>query len=109
MNGLYATRKLKGLTQDKLSDLTGIAQSYLSEIERGVNKANQITRKKIQSVLGQVDWIETESVRLRETSYYKAERLLKRVVELTMSMEKSQKDEFRKLVYKYFKVRRNEK
>ena len=28
-------RTLKGLTQDKLSEITGISSDYLSEIERG--------------------------------------------------------------------------
>lgn len=102
MRNMYETRKSLNLTQDALSHLTGIAQSYLSEIERGVNKPTQATREKIQTILGPVDWIETGAITLRETSYYKAERLLKKVVELTMSMEKSQRVEFTQMVHKYF-------
>lgn len=110
MRSMYETRKSLNLTQDALSHLTGIAQSNISALERGIYKATQTTREKIERVVGQkIDWLENEKITLRETSYFKAERLLKKMVELTLTMEQEQKDEFRKLVYKYFKVRRNEK
>jgi transcriptional regulator with XRE-family HTH domain len=102
MNNLQTTRKAKGLTQDHVCRMTGINQGYFSELERGVNKPNQETRERIESVLGKIDWIETESIVLRDSDYYMAERLLKKLVELTLTLEKGQRSELIKLVHKYF-------
>jgi transcriptional regulator with XRE-family HTH domain len=96
-------RKQNGLTQETLSKLTGISQGYISNIENGNHKANEITRQKIELVLGKVDWIETETIIVRDADYYKAERLLKNLVELSLNMERGQRIEFIKIVRKYFK------
>jgi len=97
------TRRSLNLTQDQLSELTGISQSNLSAIENGKYKPNKSTREKIEKLLGKVDWIETENITLKKTNYFKAERLLKRTVELTLTMEDEQRNEFKRLVVKYFK------
>lgn len=103
MRNMKDTRRSLDLTQDQLSELTGIPQSNLSAIEHGKYKPNKSTREKIEKILGKVDWIETENITLRQTSFFKAERLLKRVVELTLTMEDQQRYEFQRLVFKYFK------
>ncbi|MBN2828828.1 MAG: helix-turn-helix transcriptional regulator [Candidatus Cloacimonetes bacterium] len=100
---MYDTRKTLQLTQEKLSELTGIAQSALSRLERGKYNPNQTTRDRIEAVIGKVDWIENEKIKLRKSSYFKAERLLKKIVELTLTMEATQKEEFKQLIFKYFK------
>lgn len=103
MRNMKDTRRSLNLTQDQLSELAGIPQSNLSAIEHGKYKPNNSTREKIEKILGKVDWIETENITLKQTNYFKAERLLKRMVELTLTMEDQQRDEFKRLVFKYFK------
>ena len=106
MRNMMDTRRSLNLTQDQLSEMTGIPQSNLSAIEHGKYKPNKSTRERIEKVLGKVDWIETEKITLRQTNYFKAERLLKQMVELTLTMDNQQKEDFQKLVVKYFKIRR---
>jgi transcriptional regulator with XRE-family HTH domain len=103
MRNMKDTRRSLNLTQDQLSELAGISQSNLSAIEHGKYKPNKSTREKIEKILGKVDWIETENITLKQTNYFKAERLLKRMVELTLTMEDKQRNEFKRLVFKYFK------
>lgn len=103
MRNMKDTRRSLNFTQDRLSELTGIPQSNLSAIEHGKYKPNQSTRDRIEKVLGKVDWIETEKLTLRQTSFFKAERLLKKIVELTLTMDDQHKTEFNRLVFKYFK------
>lgn len=103
MRNMKDTRRLLNFTQDQLSELTGIPQSNLSAIEQGKYNPTQSTRDRIEKVLGKVDWIETEKLTLRQTSFFKAERLLKKIVELTLTMDNQQKSDFNRLVFKYFK------
>jgi transcriptional regulator with XRE-family HTH domain len=103
MNNLQIQRRTKGLTQEEMSELTGIPQSYYSEIERGKNKPHDHTKQRIEKVLGRVDWIETGHIQLHNSSWYRAESLLKKLVEATFNMDASQKSEFTKMVHKYFK------
>ena len=103
MRNMKDTRRSLNFTQDRLSEMTGIPQQNLSALENGKYKPNLATRNKIEKVLGKVDWIETENITLKQTNYFKAERLLKRIVEMTLIMEDQQRDEFTRLVFKYFK------
>lgn len=103
MRNMKDTRRSLNFTQDRLSELTGIPQSNLSAIEHGKYNPTQSTRDRIEKVLGKVDWIETEKLTLRQTSFFKAERLLKKIVELTLTMDDRHKTEFNRLVFKYFK------
>lgn len=50
-NTIKQLRKEKGLTQDVLSGLAGIARSHLAMIENGSKKANLETLCKIASAL----------------------------------------------------------
>ena len=106
MNSLREIRVAKGLTQEKLSDLSGLYQEKISTVERGKTKANQQTRQKIEKALDRkVDWIETEGIQLKSPDWYEAERLLKRLVELTLSMDVADRDNFNKMFTKYFKLK----
>ena len=53
---LRQTRKANNLTQQALADLTGLTQATINNLEIGRHKAWQITREKIQAVLGKVDF-----------------------------------------------------
>ena len=103
MRNMRDTRRSLSITQDQLADETGIPQSNLSAIENGKYKPNQNTRQRIEQSLGKIDWIENEKITLRKDSYFNAERLLKKIVEMTLTMDDQQKDEFKQLLYKYFK------
>ncbi len=103
MRNMRETRKSLGITQDQLSDATGIPQSNLSAIENGKYNPHKATREKIEAVLGKVDWIENKTIKLRKTSFFKAEKLLKTIIELSLLMEQNEKEEFKQLIFKYFK------
>jgi predicted transcriptional regulator len=104
MNSLKQTRKAKGLTQRDLSERTGIVQSHISEIETGTFKANLSTRRKIEAVLGKVDWLETTVIRYcNNNSHYKAEQLVYKLIETTSLMDDVQKADINRLIHKYFK------
>jgi predicted transcriptional regulator len=103
MKAMKDRRRELHITQDVLADATGIPQQNISALEHGRFKPNQSTRSRIEKVLGKVDWIENEKIVLRKDSYFKAERLLKKIIELSLTMDAKQKDEFKQLVYKYFK------
>jgi transcriptional regulator with XRE-family HTH domain len=103
MKNMRETRRSKKMTQDRLSKLSGIYPSNISAIEHGRYKPNKRTRERIEHVLGPIDWVETEGITLQESSYFRAERLLKEIVEITFTMNNKQKEEFTQLVNKYFK------
>lgn len=107
MNSLRIERRSKGLTQEEMEEITGICQSYYSDIERGKHVPGEVTRRKIESALGgvKIDWLEHTGITLHNPDWYKAESLLKKLVEATFNMEKNQKIEFNKLVRKYFKLK----
>lgn len=52
----------KEITQQQLSDLTGIGKSSISQYVSGRNEPSKVNREKIQSVLGEFEIIETEDV-----------------------------------------------
>ena len=101
MTDLRETRKSKGLTLEQLSEKTGILHNYLSCLERGKYKANRQTRYKIESVLGKIDWLATESIKLKQPNYFKAERLIKQMVALTLTMNDKERKEIALLTRKY--------
>lgn len=60
MKTLREARIAKGLKQDTLSELTGISQSTISQIETGRRRPYTGTRRKLESFLGQIDWRRTK-------------------------------------------------
>ena len=104
MRNMYHTRKTLQLTQEKLSELTGIAQSALSRLERGKYKANQMTRQKIEEVLGKIDWLETTGrINTKNPNYGEAEMLIHKLVSITATMDGTDKKAVNELIQKYFK------
>lgn len=53
---LKAARAKKGITQSELSRLTDISTVSLSRYEQGHSVPSPITRKRIESVIGPVEW-----------------------------------------------------
>lgn len=45
-------RKEKGLTQEQVSELSGLSQQYLSGLERGVRNPTVVTISEISAALG---------------------------------------------------------
>lgn len=85
-----------------LEKLSGIHREHISMIERGKVNANEKTRNKIESVLGKVDFIENQNVKLKNASYYQAERLVKRLVSITITMNPKDRNAINRLIHKYF-------
>ena len=104
MKSLYNTRKEKGVTQEKLAEMTGILQPNLSAIENGRRNPTEKVRERIEKVLGKIDWLESEQIHVESGTYYKAERLVKKLVEITLTMKTNEKHEINKLICKYFPV-----
>ncbi len=102
MSSLRDNRKHMGFSQVDLSNLTGISQDNISRIERGLYKTTQSTRQKIEAVVGKIDWIEVEGIKLHDSNFYKAERLLKRLIEASLVMNPKEKIILQKMIRKYF-------
>lgn len=90
------------MTLERLSSLTGISNGYLSLLERGHYKITKKTRKKLEKVLGKIDWIETQKIHIRDSGYFEAEKLIQRLVEITLLMEEKDKSQVTELLNKYF-------
>lgn len=109
MKSLRDTRKDQGLSQEQLSRMTGITIANISLVENGHHKPNEFTRERIESVLGRIDWIETQKVTLQTANFYRAERLLKRLVALSLTMCECDREELKNLIHKYFPKLKTEK
>lgn len=48
-------------TQKHLAEACGITTVTISNLERGVTRPQKRTRKKLESILGPIDWIQTEN------------------------------------------------
>lgn len=104
MKNLREQRRSKRLTLRQLSEKTGIQTSYLSEMEHGLFKPKEFTRNKIEKVLGKIDWTETEGIQIEGTSYYDAERLVKKLVSISLLLADPEKNDLTQLIHKYFKL-----
>jgi transcriptional regulator with XRE-family HTH domain len=104
MNSLRNSRLNLGYSQEKLSQLTGIAQANISTYEKGIKKPTDKTKEKIERVLGKLDWIESEGIQLKESSWQIAEAHFKGMIEATLLMGKFERAKFNLLVLKYFKT-----
>jgi len=103
MRSLRDVRKKRGLTQRELEKLVDVPYSWLSILENGLATPNLETRHKIEVVLGKIDWIETGSLKINNTtSYVEATALVKKLVALTVLMSEKDKNAIRKLIHKYF-------
>jgi transcriptional regulator with XRE-family HTH domain len=103
MNNLYKARKAKGLTQEKLEEMTGIHAENISALEHGKFNPNKQSRQKIEKALGEkIDWSETSKLRLQSTNYFKAERLLNKLIGSYIQLNNKDKLSIKKLVQKYF-------
>jgi len=63
---LKSAREKKGLTQMRLSEMSGIHFITLSEYERGIRELKLETMMRLEKILGKVDW----GVRLGEPDKY---------------------------------------
>ena len=55
-------RKALKLTQQQLADISGLSQYAVTQIETGESCPNKMTRKKLESILGPIDWLESAEV-----------------------------------------------
>jgi len=106
MKDLKSTRKALRVTQLELSEMTGINQGYLSELERGVHPPSERTRNKIESALGtKIDWIGMTDTKFLKGSYYESERLVFKLVKKTTLMDEPERKAITKLIRKYFTLK----
>lgn len=48
-------------TEENLAEVCGLTTVTISNLERGVTRPQKSTRKKIESILGNIDWVATEN------------------------------------------------
>jgi transcriptional regulator with XRE-family HTH domain len=102
---LRETRKEYGISQEKLAEMIGIFRSNLSKIEKGRQHPSEQTKDLIEKALGvKVDWVEVEGVKLKGTSYYKAERSVKKLIEMSLTLNETERKVLIKLITKYFNI-----
>ena len=63
-------RRSRGLSQHDLSDLTGLRQPTIVELERGARVPHNRTRQTIEGVIGPVDWQATFAGSERKHLFY---------------------------------------
>jgi predicted transcriptional regulator len=103
MRSLRQIRKEMRLTQEELSKLTGVHRVLISRAELGEVHPRPSTRKRLESVLGHVDWFEGRVFQTKTGDYYKAETMIRRLVSLTSTLDGEEREAIRELVMKYFK------
>jgi len=81
--------------------MTGISQDQISLIERGMRNPSLSTRNKIENALGKIDWAETTGIQVRG-SYQEAERLLKRLIGITIALDEKERKAIKRLIHKYY-------
>ncbi len=59
---MWQKRAEKKITQSELSEKTGLTQTTISFIENGVVRPQPNTKRRIEEVLGEIDWIKTKSL-----------------------------------------------
>jgi transcriptional regulator with XRE-family HTH domain len=100
---LLNARRARGLRQRELAELTELTQGQISNLERYVCNPTRDSKRRIEKVLGHIDWIGNSNVMLRNATWVDSEITLKRLVEQTLLMDLKQRKEFSRLVRKYFK------
>jgi len=93
-------RRKKGITQDMLSEMTGITQEQLSLIERGVVRPRKKSRKKIESVLGLIDWSEVSGITL-QAGYSEAIDLTNKLLGIMPVLSNKERRAIKNLISKY--------
>ncbi|PWN05643.1 helix-turn-helix domain-containing protein [Rhodohalobacter mucosus] len=62
MDTLRVARIKNGWSQEDLARVCGVTNMTISNIERGKTIPQEITRKRIESILGPIDWRKTEDM-----------------------------------------------
>ena len=60
MKTLKEARIEKGLKQETLSELTGITQATISQLETGKRRPYTCTKEVLENFLGPIDWTKTK-------------------------------------------------
>jgi transcriptional regulator with XRE-family HTH domain len=102
MKDLRTSRKEKGLTQPQLEALTGIEVPNISALEHGKYKPNQVTRQKIEKVLGKIDWTEVSGIKPKAPNYFKCERLVHQLIAEAILLNTEDRQSIKQLLDKYF-------
>jgi len=97
-------RKRAHYTQEALAHVIGSYKNHVSWLERGIHTPNEATRKKIESVLGDVDWFETSRMVLQQGSMFRAEKLFGKLMSVVLGMPEDEKRQFSEIVRKYFNI-----
>lgn len=93
------------LTQVALAERCGLYPYNISTIERGRHRPNAETKRKIEAAIGHIDWIATERIEARTENYIRAERLLKRLIEISITLSEQQYERLRTLIAKHYKLK----
>ena len=61
MQDLRTVREQRRLTQIDVSELTGLPQSHIQGLEAGKFVPREVTRQRLERILGDVDWLASAS------------------------------------------------
>ncbi len=59
MNYLKTVRKNSNLTQADVAGVMGLTQATIAELENGIRSPRERTRRKLEGLLGPIDWKQT--------------------------------------------------
>ncbi len=103
MNSLRKARQLAGYTQKELAELSGVKQPIISNIENGKVVSNPETKRKIEQVLGYVDWLSFERVMI-SGSYAEAQKVVRTLKGIQLGMDVYEKRALWTLLWKHFRM-----
>jgi transcriptional regulator with XRE-family HTH domain len=101
MYSLTETRKLQNVDQRDLAQHVGISATALSFIENGRAAPTNQTKKRIESLLGEINWMRTVKPKKRVTNYYSLETELRSLLYGVRSLEVSEKQKFVEMIKTY--------
>ena len=104
MNELKTKRKQKGLTQIKLAALTDMSQANISWIETSVINPTEKNRKKLETVLGAIDWSACEKYKLKPITKNQAELKIKELMGCLLGLSDKNREDMVNEVTKQLKA-----
>jgi DNA-binding XRE family transcriptional regulator len=101
MYSLTETRKQQKVDQRDLAQYIGISATALSFIENGRAAPSNLTKKRIESLLGEINWMTTIKPKKRVSNYYQLESDLRHVLYGVRSLDVSEKQKFVEMIKTY--------
>ena len=81
----------------------GIDRVQVSRVETGKSLPFKSTKERFEIILGPVDWLATaKHITIRNPDYLEAEKLVERLVSITVAMNRKERKVIEQMISKYF-------